>query len=125
MRYLIDTHVLLWAVYDSQQLSVHAREILNNEQCCISIASLWEIGIKTNIGKLKMEQSVQELAQFCLRNGMGIIEIKPVYCDTLMQLPFIHNDPFDRIIIATAKAEKYTILTRDGIIPKYDIETIW
>ena len=124
--YLLDTHTLLWYLRDSQELSKLARQTIDNaDYVAVSIASLWEIGIKINIGKLKIEQSVQELAQFCLRNGMEIIGIKPVYCDILLQLPFIHNDPFDRIIMATAKVEGYTILTRDSIIPKYDVETIW
>ena len=125
MKYLIDTHVLLWAVYDSKQLSEMARKILNDERCMISIASLWEISIKMSIGKLKLRQTVQELAEFCSRYGIDIVHITPAYCDTMRQLPFIHSDPFDRIIIATAKDNDYTILTKDGIIPKYDIRTVW
>jgi len=68
---------------------------------------------------------VQELAEFCSRYGIDIVHITPACCDTMRQLPFIHSDPFDRIIIATAKDNDYTILTKDGIIPKYDIRTVW
>ena len=125
MKYLIDTHILLWAIYDSKQLSDTAREILSNERCAISIASLWEISIKISIGKLKIKQSVHDLAEFCSRYGIDIMDIAPAYCDMMIKLPFIHNDPFDRIIIATAKANEYTILTKDGIISKYDVKTVW
>lgn len=102
-----------------------ARKILNDERCMISIASLWEISIKMSIGKLKLRQTVQELAEFCSGYGIDIVHITPACCDTMRQLPFIHSDPFDRIIIATAKDNDYTILTKDGIIPKYDIRTVW
>ena len=125
MRYLIDTHVLLWAIYDSKQLSGQVKEILDNERCAISMASLWEISIKISIGKLKIKQSIQDLAGFCSQYGIDIIDITPACCDTMINLPFIHNDPFDRIIIAMAKVNEYAILTKDGMISKYDVKTVW
>lgn len=125
MRYLIDTHVLLWAIYDSAQLSDQARKILSNEQCAISMASLWEISIKISIGKLKIRQSIQDLAEFCSKYRIDIIDISPSCCDTMINLPFVHNDPFDRIIIATAKLKEYIILTKDSTISKYDVKTVW
>ena len=125
MKYLIDTHILLWAIYDSKELSDQAKEILGSARCAISMASLWEISIKISIGKLKIRQSIQDLANFCSQYGIDIVDITPACCDTMIKLPFIHNDPFDRIIIATAKVNEYTILTKDSIIPKYDVKTVW
>ena len=122
---MLDTHVILWMIYDSQQLSDMSRMILKTERCYISMASLWEIAIKIGIGKLKIKQSVEELSNLCLEHGIEIIDISPKHCDVMIQLPSIHNDPFDRIIIATAKADEYTIVTKDGIIPRYDIKTLW
>ena len=125
MKYLIDTHILLWAIYDSKELSDQAKEILGSARCAISMASLWKISIKISIGKLKIRQSIQDLANFCSQYGIDIVDITPACCDTMIKLPFIHNDPFDRIIIATAKVNEYTILTKDSIIPKYDVKTVW
>ena len=123
--YLIDTHILLWALYNSNSLSEKARMVLENEECCVSIASLWEISIKYSIGKLELKQSIQEIADICIEYGIQIIDIALKHCDQMMSLPFIHRDPFDRIIIAQAKAEGYTIITKDEYIPQYDVRTIW
>ncbi|MBQ9365940.1 MAG: type II toxin-antitoxin system VapC family toxin [Schwartzia sp.] len=125
MIYLIDTHILLWALYDSRQLSDTAKIVIQSQKCSLSIASLWEIAIKVSIGKLKVKQSIQEIFDACLINGIEIIGISPIYCDEMIKLPKIHNDPFDRLIVATAKAENYTILTKDATIPKYGVKTIW
>ena len=125
MRYLLDTHVILWMIYDSKQLSNMARSIIKTERCYVSEATLWEIAIKISIGKLKIKQSIQEITELCVQQQIEIIDIAPAYCDAMINLPPIHNDPFDRIIIATAHVNGYAIVTRDGIIPKYDIPTVW
>ncbi len=125
MRYLLDTHVILWMIYDSKQLSNMARSIIKTERYYVSEATLWEIAIKISIGKLKIKQSIQEITELCVQQQIEIIDIASAYCDAMINLPPIHNDPFDRIIIATAHVNGYAIVTRDGIIPKYDIPTVW
>ena len=125
MRYLLDTHVILWMIYDSKQLSNMARSIVKTERCYVSEATLWEIAIKVSIGKLKIKQSVQEIAELCVQQQIEIIDIAPAYCDAMIRLPPIHHDPFDRIIIATAQVNGGTIVTKDRIIPQYDVPTIW
>ena len=123
--YLIDTHVLLWSLYDSNQLSNPVRGKLNQSECCVSIASLWEIAIKSCIGKLELKQSIQDIADICEKHGIKVIGITPCDCDEMKMLPRIHNDPFDRIIIAQAKTKNCTIITKDRFIPQYDVKTFW
>ena len=125
MKYLLDTHALLWSLYDSRQLPIAVKQIMSESECAISIASLWEIAIKTSIGKLMIKQSIQEIAALCLEQEIAILDIAPLFCDVMMDLPRIHHDPFDRIIIATAMAGNYTIATKDSIISQYQVQTIW
>ena len=123
--YLIDTHILLWSLYDSSLLSENTKKVLEEEECYVSIASLWEMSIKSSIGKLKLKQSIQEIADTCRKYGIQILNISPKHCDQMMELPLIHRDPFDRIIISQAKVERCTIITKDQFIPQYDVRTLW
>ena len=75
MIYLLDTHVILWAFYDSSELSNRAKMIVNTEQCCISVATLWELAIKSSLGKIKLKQSIQEIADKCEDSGIELINI--------------------------------------------------
>lgn len=122
---IIDTHILLWALYDSEKLSKRAILAIKNEDCCVSIASLWEIAIKQSLGKLQLSQSIEEIAEQCDKHGVAIIGIEPKHCQKQIELPFIHKDPFDRIIIAQAATEGYTIVTADEYIRQYDVTTLW
>ena len=122
---LIDTHILLWALYDSGKLTERARIALNHDDRCVSIASLWEMAIKQSLGKLELSQSIEEIAEQCDKNDISIIGIEPKHCQKQMELPFIHKDPFDRIIIAQAVTEGYTIITADEYIQQYDVKTLW
>ena len=123
--YLIDTHVLLWALDSVETLSPKAKEILQTESVCVSIASLWEIAIKKGIGKLNVPFSSTELADICRMREIEILPIKPAHIDKLADLPKIHNDPFDRLLICQAQSENLAIVTRDTLIPKYSVETLW
>jgi len=123
--YLIDTHILIWSLYDSSLLSENTKKVLEEEECYVSIASLWEMSIKSSIGKLKLQQSIQEIADTCRKYGIQIMNISPKHCDQMMELPLIHRDPFDRIIISQAKVERCTIITKDQFIPQYDVRTLW
>ena len=122
---LIDTHILLWALYDSDKLTPKAKLAMKNEKCCVSIASLWEIAIKQSLGKLQIRQSIEEIAEQCRDNGVGIIGIEPRHCQKQIELPFLHKDPFDRIIIAQAVTEGHAIITADEHIWQYDVMTLW
>lgn len=124
--YLIDTNALLFSLDHTERLSATAKNILQAEDnLYISMASFWEIEIKRNIGKLKIPYNLKELADYCIKQGYSIVDIKISHIAELEKLPGIHNDPFDRLIICQAIAENFTIVTSDSLIPKYPVKTIW
>ena len=124
--YLIDTHALLWYLRDSEELSETARNIIDNEELIFaSVASLWEIAIKHSIGKLELEFSISQIENLCAKKDISILPIKALHLDELEKLPKIHGDPFDRLIICQARTENLTLITRDTIIPKYPVRTMW
>ena len=125
MKYILDTHTLLWGLYDSSELSYTVTQIMSKESCFISIASLWEMAIKSSLGKLNLSQSILTIYSKCTEYGIELIPIKPEHCELVVKLPFIHKDPFDRMIIAQASKEGMTILTKDAYIPIYNVKTIW
>lgn len=124
--YLLDTHTFLWLLGEDERLSSLARTIINSDaDLCISIGSFWEIAIKQNIGKLKVDRTPLELMNLATTQSIIIQQIEPQHLNIIRTLERIHNDPFDRLIIAQAMCEKYPILTCDSIIPKYDVTTVW
>lgn len=122
--YLLDTHILLWYFHDDARLSDETKNIISDNDVSISIASLWEIAIKKGLGKLKIDESVSDLEQACIEQGIGIVPIKTKYLEIIQTLPYIHNDPFDRLIIATAVSDEMTLITDDNIIKKYNVRQI-
>ena len=119
--YILDTHTLLWYLRDSEELSDTARNTINDsDYVCVSAASLWEIAIKHSIGKLDLEFTISQIEDLCSDKDIYILHL-----DELKKLPNHHNDPFDRLIICQAIAENTTIITRDTIIPKYPVKTLW
>ncbi|MCM1266807.1 MAG: type II toxin-antitoxin system VapC family toxin [Bacteroidales bacterium] len=127
MGYLLDTNVLIFYLYNPEQLSKTAADIVYDEdnQIYVSIGSLWEIAIKSSIGKLEIKNSMAEIAGICLEYKIDLLSITPQHLDQIANLPQIHGDPFDRLIISQAIVENLTIVTRDSIIPKYNVNTIW
>jgi len=127
MKYLLDTHTIIWHFDDSSKLSQKAKIIINNPKnnLYISSVSLWEIAIKTNLGKLDVDFTINELFDEIKNSNVNILQIKNEYLQRLSVLPFIHKDPFDRLLITTANAEKITILSADENIRKYDVSWIW
>ena len=124
---LIDTHVLIWFMFDDTQLSARALSAIREEdKVFVSIASLWEIAIKKSIGKLDIDVSGEELADKCAEAGIDILPIEPKHLDYLSELPNIHNDPFDRLIISQAVSENLSLVSRDEKIAKYpNVKVIW
>jgi PIN domain nuclease of toxin-antitoxin system len=128
MDFFLDTHSLLWFIAGDIKLSKQAKYVITdlNNRMQVSIASLWEISIKVGKGKLELSHSFDELfpSQLVL-NEIEILPIKLKHLSALLQLPLYHNDPFDRIIIAQAIAEKLPVITKDSLFQKYPIELIW
>jgi len=128
MRLLIDTHAALWLFNEHENLSVPVRQHLLDEanELYISIASAWEIAIKHSLGKLPgFNGGVKRFLNAVNEYPIKLLTISPKYVVAIEALPYIHRDPFDRIIIATAMCEDATIVTSDENIRKYDIKCVW
>ena len=128
MRILLDTHVLIWLVEGDKNLSTVARSAIEDEDnsLYLSIASLWEITIKLSLGKLDLQLSVDEMVEsFLIPGGIEILQIETGHLSILRDLPLHHRDPFDRLIIAQAQAEKMTLISADGVFDLYDVDLRW
>ena len=128
MRILLDTHVLIWLVEGDKNLSTVARSTIEDEDnsLYLSIASLWEITIKLSLGKLDLQLSVDEMVEsFLIPGGIEILQIETGHLSILRDLPLHHRDPFDRLIIAQAQAEKMTLISADGVFDLYDVDLRW
>ena len=124
---LIDTHALIWFMFDDSLLSEAALQMIKNEdKVFVSIVSLWEIAIKQSIGKLEIEVTSSELADKCSEAGIEILPIEPKHLDGIGKLPDIHHDPFDRLILSQAMSENLPLVTKDDKIAQYDcVNVIW
>ena len=125
--YILDTHILLWSIFESNKLSQSAKTIIldRNSLKFISISTMWEISIKNRIGKLKLPKGLAGVFSEIEMSGFGIIGIDRQCIEIYDNLPLLHRDPFDGIIIATAIAENMTIVTADENIQKYNVPWIW
>ena len=126
MRYLLDTNVLVFLLCAPDALSREARRIVQSEpDVFVSIASLWEIGIKQSLGKLSLALDVPGIEAQCIDRDIRLLPITSAVIERMKRLPFIHRDPFDRLLVAHALEEDFVMVTHDGIIPRYPLKTIW
>lgn len=126
--YLIDTCAFIWELHNDPNMSVKAAEVMERDEAelYISIVTFWEIAIKKTLGKLEVQESVTELGKACIDHNIMILPIKMEYLERIQKLPYIHKDPFDRLIIATAIEEGLTILTGDEYIKQYnEVKQLW
>lgn len=121
MRFLLDTHLLLWAASAPEQLPAQARaEIENSDNDLIfSAASLWEVAIKTGLGRPDFAVDPRLLRRGLVDNGYHELAITGEHAIGLSVLPPIHKDPFDRILISQAVAEEIVLMTVDEKIARY------
>jgi len=127
MVYLLDTHAVIWMAENSPSMPLAIKQIIGNSHNKIGISSvsLWEIAIKLSIGKLKISMSLKELIDYFRGRDFDFLQVEDEYVLGLSKLPPIHKDPFDRLLISTAIAEKMTIITVDENIQKYDVPWVW
>ena len=127
MKYLLDTSTAIWALGNKTKLSEKAKTIIDDVSLplCVSIISAWEIAIKVSIGKLKFLGGSASFLEKMQSNGVELLNVKGSHIEYVESLPVIHRDPFDRLLIATAKADDMTILTADENIHKYDVPFAW
>lgn len=121
MRLLLDTHILIWTAAGSKRLSVKTRSLLEDPKhdLVFSVASLWEIAIKTGGTGHQMPVNVERLRTMLIENGYAELDIKSSHAFAVRHLPPLHRDPFDRILIAQARVEGMTLLTIDKRMLKY------
>ena len=120
---LLDTHTFLWFEENNPKIPAQVMdEILTDNDVFISIASFWEIAIKCSMGKLDLRVPIDELMDQC---EFPILPIRTAHLKLLNSLPWIHRDPFDRLLICQAQAEGLTLVSADENIRKYDVKTLW
>ena len=118
MRLLLDTHIHIWALMDSRKLTMAARQaILDADDVFVSAASIWEAAIKTRLGKLDVD--VNLLASEIQASGFIELPVRATHAAMMRELPDIHGDPFDRLLIAQAMSEPLRLMTADGQLAAY------
>jgi len=128
LKLLIDTHAALWLFNEHENLPASVKEHLLNEanELYISIASAWEIAIKHSLGKLlEFNGGVKRFLLAVRDYPIELITVLPQHVEKVEELPYIHRDPFDRIIIATAMCENMSIITSDENIRCYNVKCVW
>ena len=124
MKYLLDSHILLWILEDNERLSSRLREMLSAEYVknYVSMATIWEIAIKASLGKLQLDGGISNVVKYVEGSGIDIISIEPSHVEIIEKLEFHHKDPFDRIIIATAIKEKMVVVSADQYFDLYEVQ---
>lgn len=128
MKLLLDTHVVIWALTDPNRIGAAARAALEDgaNTAFVSAASLWEICIKQNLGKLTLEEGWKRAFESEIAGGSFTwLPISRAHCFETLALPWHHRDPFDRLLIAQARVEQAVLVTEDGAFPLYEVQTIW
>ncbi len=127
MNYLIDTHVFIWYATGDNRLNKRIISLIEgNNEIYLSMASLWEMAIKVNIGRLKFKEPFKKIVTRQIEiNNYHVLNIKPEHTFHLSNLELFHKDPFDRIIISQAIVEDMPIISKDKYFKNYNIEVVW
>ncbi|MEZ5331489.1 MAG: type II toxin-antitoxin system VapC family toxin [Thermoanaerobaculia bacterium] len=125
MRLLLDTHAFLWWLQDAPQLSATARDAVADPGSLVfvSAASIWEIAIKRSLGRIDSGEA--DLVAEIEANDFVELPIAARHAEAAGSLPRHHEDPFDRMLVAQARLEGLTCVTRDGAFGAYDVATLW
>lgn len=126
MKILLDTHTFLWGLSDETKLSERVRRLLPSAESWLSVASLWEILIKSQSGKLLLPQPVGPYVMSKLKfNGVKLLPVTAEHVLRIESLPLHHRDPFDRMLIAQSLEEELPLVTSDAIFQRYGMNLIW
>ena len=127
MKLLLDTHVVLWAASAPEKLGEETRTLLEDgtHDVFVSVVSAWEIAIKQSLGKLDLPKPAEQwLPDVLTRMGLEVAEIGVRAALRVRALPWHHRDPFDRLLVAQAVEEGYTIVTRDDALAAYGVAVV-
>jgi PIN domain nuclease of toxin-antitoxin system len=118
---LLDTHVALWAITDSDRLKPDARRFITAERAgvWVSVVSVWEIAIKHALGRGDMPVSGKDAVHYFRASGFKLLAIQAEHTLGVEDVPLIHSDPFDRLLVAQALLEPMRLLTRDAAVAQY------
>ena len=121
MKLLLDTHLLLWAAGEPDRLSVCARSLMEDQDnnLVFSAASLWEVTIKAGLGRADFQIDPHLLRRGLIENGYEELPVTGQHALAVGQLPDVHRDPFDRILVAQAMVEGLLLLTHDPLVQAY------
>lgn len=128
MRLLLDTHALLWFVWNHPNLTAAARTLIGdpNNTILLSVASMWEIAIKVSIGKLSLADPYEVfMNQAIATTGLTVLPIEMRHAAELTTLPFHHRDPFDRMLVAQAVVEKTPLVSADSLLDADPVNRVW
>jgi PIN domain nuclease of toxin-antitoxin system len=127
-RLLLDTQVFLWWVNDSPQLTAAARLAIadSGNASFLSVASCWEMAIKSSLGKLRLAKPIGRfVTEQLVANGFRLLNIDLRHAAKVENLPFKHRDPFDRLLIAQAMTDKLTLVSADNVFADYAVKVLW
>lgn len=128
MRFLLDTHTLLWSFSGSTSLSTRARRLIEDggNEILVSAVSAWEIGTKVRLGKLPTgEELISDFSFYLKQLGVEALPISMEHALRAGRLPGEHPDPFHRMLISQAQAEDIPIVSNDRIVDEYHVQRIW
>ncbi|OJV16757.1 MAG: hypothetical protein BGO21_28250 [Dyadobacter sp. 50-39] len=127
MNLLLDTHTVVWYIAGDNRLPLFLRKKIedSSNNCFVSMASLWELAIKSAIGKLELQADLGVIVKIIKRSGIAVLPVKISHVLSVGRLPLHHNDPFDRMIISQCLAEKLTMVSCDKQFRHYDLPVIW
>lgn len=124
----LDTHAYLWFVFDDPRLSERAAAAISDpgNEPVLSVASLWEITIKRQLGKLDLGMALSTfLRRYVEQRRVRVLDVELAHLAAYDQLPLLHRDPFDRLLVAQAKVLGTRIVTGDPNFQRYDVDVVW
>lgn len=126
MRFLIDTHILIWFLEGHASLSTENRQLIvdGDNDVLVSVASLWEIAIKVSVGKLELAASIPAIVERIREEDIELVQISTSHIVQVSTLPFHHKDPFDRMIIAQALVETLPVISTDNDFNVYGVDLL-
>ncbi|MFZ4827354.1 MAG: type II toxin-antitoxin system VapC family toxin [Phototrophicaceae bacterium] len=128
MNVLLDTHVFIWVASDVSQLSEKAYHLIRDPEHVkwLSLVSVWEMQIKSQMGKLILQKPLGELIEEQQeQNSLQVLPITLPHILALDELPFHHRDPFDRLLIAQSIQQGFVLLSRDAVFTEYGVDVQW
>jgi PIN domain nuclease of toxin-antitoxin system len=127
VRYLLDTHTFVWLATDDPQLTPTALGIFldSAHECFLSAASIWEMAIKSSLGKLTLSAGLEHLVRGGVDRGLRLLDVTANHAYHVERLPFHHRDPFDRILVAQALHEGLHLISRNAQLEAYAVPRVW